>query len=256
MCYGRYMWTQVFDHMPSSNSEQSIESSSKRHCRLDSPVAHSFHAWYSQLLEGCPTHLFLLPADKLKVSFGCERRQAYFLTDLVFLAELANNSGSKEGMIYVCIWLLDITNRRANWGDTLCHHRLLLIYKILITMSESGRAKQYFTLSVRKISLKSFRCVEMSIVPWWYARVLTILYADPEMWGQIWRSGLRRDLRHEETHLILSYTNIIPFIHTGIDSHGAHRAKHDLRGDVSIERLPRKVYWKIGVSQVLVNTAI
>jgi len=248
MIYERYMWTQVFDHMPSSNSEQSIDSSSKRHCHLDSPVAHSFHFWYSQLLEGCPTHWFLSPGDKLKVSFGCGRQQAYFLTDVVFLAELADNSGSKGGMIYVRIWLLDITNWGADWGDTLCYHRFLLIYKILIAMSESGRAKQYFTLLVRKMSPKSFRCVEMSIVPWWYARVLTILYADPEMWGQIRRSGLRRDLRHEGTHLVLSYTNIIPFIHTGIDSHGAHRAKHDLRGDVSIEGLPRKMYWKVGVS--------
>lgn len=87
-------------------------------------------------------------------------------------------------------------------------------------MASAKRTANLPTLFVRNKSPRVSNRVEMSIVPWWYARLFAILYADPETW--IYARGNEKTDKHKLdaraaghigfTHLFPCDANIVSFV--------------------------------------------
>jgi hypothetical protein len=151
--------------------------------------------------------------------------------------------------------LLQVAHGRAHGCDTLRDHRVLRPPSDFKINNMSGGAGPTLSLSARSRSPSVSSCVEMSIVPWWYARALTILYAEPETCLPLVSlfvppHGLKR------THLVLPHTDVVPLVEPRArDAQREHGPQDKLRGRAAIKGASREVDGEVSVAEVLRNTS-
>lgn len=100
-------------------------------------------------------------------------------------------------------------------------------------------------------------------MPWWYARLFTILYAEPETYAHeqapVSPSPSHPATEHDgvwnSTYLVFADADVIPVVHARIDAEGTHRTEDDLRSSVPVEGRAREMDREVGVPEVLHPTA-